>query len=494
MEFMRTDLQYYAPMCVRHTTFTETTDTIVPDTEPDIGRILCAFGAVSVKDELPQNDRILVSGIVHVVVLYRPDGQDGIRFLQIPLSFAHIEETQGITADQPCFVRCHLQHVSARAVNSRKVSVTGDIGLEIDLYQKKQSAVTEHIEPDGTDLQVRYGTQPLNLLQTVLTREYTVLDDVEIPGAEGMKLIHTRGALGPVTCQSGNAQLTISGEVQLTLLLLDDTGKLRSLTHAVPYTQVLEASGVTEDMPVTVRLTLRNLDCMLREEEGILSMGACARALIQQRKEQTLQTIEDLYHLKKQIELTESSVELYDDAVPQPFQSEGLAQLTLTYPASEIILTDAVCTAVGQETMKLQVCVLYQDDTGNLWGEMQDTTVPLVLGQTAYTQLRDLTVHLTTARSAERDLQLRASVNGTVLCGAPISVRDITGLTAEQDREPVDQAGTTLILRYIQEGTTLWEIAKQYASTVSDIQNANELPEHTDQVSEIMLLIPICGR
>ncbi len=493
MEFMRTDLQYYAPMCVRHTTFTETTDTIVPDTEPDIGRILCAFGAVSVKDELPQNDRILISGIVHVVVLYRPDGQDGIRFLQIPLSFAHIEETPGISADQPCFVRCHLQHVSARAVNSRKVSVTGDIGLEIDLYQKKQSTVTERIAAEGTDLQVRYGAQPINFLQTVLAREYTVLDDVEVPGAQGMKLIHARGALPPVTCQPGNAQLTISGEVQLTLLLLDDTGKLQSLTHNVPYTQVLEAPGITEDMPVTVRLTLRNLDCMLREE-GILSMGACARALIQQRKEQTLQTIEDLYHLKKQLEVAESSVELYDDAAPQPFQSEGVAQLTLTYPAAEILLTEGVCTAVGQENMKLQICVLYLDDTGNLWGEMQDTTVPLTLGQVDYTELRDLTVRLSTTLSAERDLQLRVSVSGTVLCGSPVAVRDITGLTAEQDRESVDQAGTTLILRYIQNGTALWDIAKQYASTVSDIQNANALPEHTDKVSETMLLIPICGR
>lgn len=493
MEFMRTDLQYYAPMCVRHTTFTETTDTIVPDTEPDIGRILCAFGTVSVKDELPQTDRILISGIVHVVVLYRPDGQDGIRFLQIPLSFAHIEETPGISAEQPCFVRCHLQRVSARAVNSRKVSVTGEIGLEIDLYQQKQSAVTEKIEADGTDLQVRYGTKPISLLQTVLAREYTVLDDVEVPGAQGMKLVHAQGTMLPVTCQPGNAQISLSGEVQLHLLLLDDTGKLQSMTHNVPYTQVLEAPGVTEDVPVTVRLALRSLDCMLREE-GILSVGACARALVQQRKEQTLQTIEDLYHLKKQLEVSEDTVELYDDAVPQTYQSEGMAQITLTYPATEILLTEGVCTALDQENMKLQICVLYLDDTGNLWGEMQDTMVPLTLGQVAHTQLRDVNVHLSTALSTERDLQLRVSVSGTVLCGSPVAVRDITGLTAEQDRDPVDKAGTTLILRYIQNGTPLWEIAKQYASTVSEIQNANALPEHTDRVSETMLLIPICGR
>ena len=171
-----------------------------------------------------------------------------------------------------------------------------------------------------------------------------------------------------------------------------------------------------------------------------------------------------------------------------------MAQITLTYPATEILLTEGVCTVLDQENMKLQICVLYLDDTGNLWGEMQDTMVPLTLGQIAYTQLRDLTVHLSTALSTERDLQLRVSVNGTVLCGGDTAIRDITGLTAEQDREPIDKSGTTLILRYIQAPTALWDIAKQYASTVSEIQNANALPEHTEQVSETMLLIPICGR
>ena len=84
MEPIRTDLQYFEPTHTIHTSFTERTDAIVPDAEPDIGRILCAYASVSVKDELPQNDRILLSGTVNAVVLFRPDGQDTIRFLQIP--------------------------------------------------------------------------------------------------------------------------------------------------------------------------------------------------------------------------------------------------------------------------------------------------------------------------------------------------------------------------------------------------------------------------
>ena len=68
MEPIRTDLQYFEPTHTIHTSFTERTDAIVPDAEPDIGRILCAYASVNVKDELPQNDRILLSGTVSAVV------------------------------------------------------------------------------------------------------------------------------------------------------------------------------------------------------------------------------------------------------------------------------------------------------------------------------------------------------------------------------------------------------------------------------------------
>ena len=52
---------------------TESADSIVPDTFPDIGRIVCAYGKAVIKDQTPQNDRLLVSGTVQTTVLYEPE-------------------------------------------------------------------------------------------------------------------------------------------------------------------------------------------------------------------------------------------------------------------------------------------------------------------------------------------------------------------------------------------------------------------------------------
>ena len=70
MELNQTSISYYDKRLARISTCTETTDSIVPDTFPDIGRVVCAYGTAAVKDQTPQSGRLLISGAVQVTVLY----------------------------------------------------------------------------------------------------------------------------------------------------------------------------------------------------------------------------------------------------------------------------------------------------------------------------------------------------------------------------------------------------------------------------------------
>ena len=94
MELNQTSICYYDKRLDRIAACTETADTIVPDTFPDVGRVVCAYGTAAVKDQTPQSGRLLISGTVQAVVLYEPEG-GGLRRLTVPVSFAHIEECDG---------------------------------------------------------------------------------------------------------------------------------------------------------------------------------------------------------------------------------------------------------------------------------------------------------------------------------------------------------------------------------------------------------------
>ena len=496
MEPIRTDLQYFEPTHTIHTSFTERTDAIVPDAEPDIGRILCAYASVSVKDELPQNDRILLSGTVSAVVLFRPDGQDTIRFLQIPLSFAHIEETPGILPESPCFVRCQVADVSASAVNSRKVSVTATLSLEVEVFAESGVSLTEGIDAEGDDaLEVLYGSQTIPLLRHADVREYTVLDDVELAGAQGLRLISARGTLCPVSCQSGESQVTLSGEAVLSLLLLDDTGAIQPMSQVIPYTQVLDAPGLHASLPTSARLSLRNLDCMLRED-GVLSVGLGVRALLLQQGEENIQTVRDLYHLHRILNFDTRDVSLCAYHTDTPFVLESSAILPVVRPAGEILMADGICLSLDTKSAspeaRVQVSLLYRDPAGALCAEQQIVSAPLPnLTLPDGARPCDLSARVSASPGSDGNVPLRITVSGDLITQSQVPVRDITALSDDTPRPPLEPAGTTLILRYIHTAVPLWEIGKQYASTAQAIRQANALPDGTDTVADTMLLIPV---
>lgn len=247
-----------------------------------------------------RNDRILVSGSVSATVLYQPEGETGLRRLDVPLSFAHIEEGRGVGTDSVCFVRCSVAAVNARAVNSRKVSVTARLCFEATAYHPETLTYTEQVEGGETPLEVLYDTREVSLLHAANTGEFTVLDDLELNHADDLELLHTDCTLRQNECRAMNGRVLVRGEAMLRLLVRDDTGSLQQITQNVPFTQTIDVEGLTEGEPVTLRLAVRNVDCVLANG-GLLSVGVGASALVLRDGTHAVRTIRDLYQTKHEL-------------------------------------------------------------------------------------------------------------------------------------------------------------------------------------------------
>ena len=73
---------------------------------------------------------------------------------------------------------------------------------------------------------------------------------------------------------------------------------------------------------------------------------------------------------------------------------------------------------------------------------------------------------------------------------SPERIQDITKVEISAE-ERSGLGDVTLVLRRVDEGEQLWDIAKQYATTAAAIRAANDIPEEEQAVGAQMLLIPI---
>ena len=495
MDLIRNSIPYYDVILDNTSTYEESADAIVPDTFPDIARIVYADGMVTIKDQSPQNDRILVSGNVAVTVLYQPEGEDGLRRLDVPLSFAHIEEGRGVGAESICFVRCSMVSVDARAVNSRKVSVTAKLCFESSVYQDQVLTYTEKIDCGQTPIEVLYDTREISLLSTVRTGEFTILDDLELSGSDDLELLHTDCTLRQNECRAMNGRLLVRGDAALHMLVRDDIGSLQQIVQTVPFTQMVDVEGLAENETVTLRLAVRGVDCVL-EKGGVLSVGIGASALILRAETHMVRTIRDLYQTKHELNVCAGQINIHQCAICGNFSADSSETVPIGMQVSQYIYAKAVCTEGKPEesdTIRLKVDaeIVYLDEEGSVYQTHRTLSVPVHFNMPMHGfSPQDFTVAVTASPSGEDSVNLRFAVSGLMMRSSPERIQDITKVEISAE-ERSGLGDVTLVLRRVDEGEQLWDIAKQYATTAAAIRAANDIPEEEQAVGAQMLLIPI---
>ncbi|MGE4548694.1 MAG: SPOCS domain-containing protein [Intestinibacillus sp.] len=497
MELIRNAIQFYDLTLDRTSVYEESTDAIVPDAYPDIARIVCATGNAVIKDESPQNDRVLISGTVKTSVLYQPEGEERFRELTVPLNFAHIEEGKGLTPDSVCFVRCQVMSVDARAVNSRKVGVTARLCFETSTYDKREMELTEDVSGGDMPLEILHETNKVCLPVCVQSRDFTILDDLELPGGGGQKLVNAQCALRLNDCRAMHGKAVVKGDAVLHSLILQPEG-IKTMEHTIPFTQILEMDGVDEGQPLRVRFAVKNLDCELHDA-GILSVGIGASALLCGDQERELRTIRDLYQTTRPLRVQAQPVRVAGIRPEGALIANAEETMPLGMQMAKVVDASAVCHGVQQEdaeTLRVTMCVrlLFTADDDELYSASRTLTVPIKLGQPGE-NLSAQDISLSVAATPNGDgAALRIGVNGNLLRRTECMVNDISAVEAGEPATDDGMGAVTLVLRYVGDAEPLWDIAKSYRTTMQAIRGANSLPADAASAHDQMLLIPICEK
>ncbi|MDO5142429.1 MAG: DUF3794 domain-containing protein [Eubacteriales bacterium] len=490
MQLNQTSIRYYDKRLSRLSTCTEATDAIVPDAFPDIGRVVCAYGTVSIKDQTPQNGRFLVSGSVQTAVLYEPEGGGELRRLSIPVSFAHIEEGEGLEPETVCAVACHAAAVDAVAVNSRKLNVSVQLCFSIEGYCPAVCEITEGV--DLPQIELLTAPQSITLVEQAKSYPITVLDDVQLQDALGLSLLHTMCTMRAAECRAMHGKIVLKGEASLQCLALQEDGAVRVLTSSSPFTQILELPEAEEGDAAAARLTVRDVDCRI-DADGLLSYTVSGAALVTLRRTRAVQQIRDLYLPGKTLRIQEEKAALRSLPPPLPFSAETTETLQTAQHVSHVVSAMASCCSVKRSEEELQltvaVQVLYLGDDQQLC--VLQRVLPMTMSCAVAGTPAQLSLTARASAAGEQGLLLTVSATGQAAAEQLCVFRHLTALETVDRAQ--DDSGVTLVLRYIDQEQALWDIAKACGTTMDAIRRANELAADAVDVSHTMLLIPIQG-
>ncbi|MGN1031433.1 MAG: SPOCS domain-containing protein [Butyricicoccaceae bacterium] len=497
MELIKSSLKTMRIMLDSARNYEETTDAIVPDTFPDIGRIAAVYGSAQVKDDAPQSGRLLVSGSVRMTVLYVPEDSTELKKLEIPVSFAHIEECRSITEQTLTFVTCRVISADARIVNSRKLAVTAMLSISCRAFEPAEEEITSAVEDSENRLEILPSEHTVTLPVAVLRREFTVMEDMELANsAEYTALTAPRGELRLNECRLTNGKAVLRGEAVLRNLAITQEGALKPVDTVVPFTQIFEASEFSEGQQIGVCFCIRHLDCEL-DDTGTLTVGIGCCALLTAYETRSITSIADIYHLDHPLKTEVRPLELAAGHPVSDLSCEASetvpAGMKVTSVADVTAALDCLISEPSRTVLRLMCAIVYRSDDDQYYTIHRAVSVPLILpdGSTSV-HLTGLLTRASASISGEDSIVLSISGRCSLISEDPVHLSDLTSLDILEDASDADgRDAVSLILRYVESEERLWDIAKSYRTTVDAIRQANHIGGDCHSAHGQMLLIPM---
>lgn len=480
----------------------ETLEMIVPDACPDILRVIETDGTVLLSRREAQNGTVELAGTFKLSVLYLPDGERGTRHLDVTIPFACSVEGKDITPACAVVAMARLCHADAKALNPRKILARAEAVIDITVYTPRNDGICGAI-PEGTAQGVEQLTEKQEVYLTACVQEkpFSCSDEISLSASRAapVELLHSRAELNCGERKIIGNKLIFKGSANIMLLYRGEDDGLYTSLGELPFSQIMEVSGVGEEAESELALALTGLSCVLDAGDPRLvnvNIEALAQAAV--RETRIVEVLADAYSTKEYL-TAQWEAHTVDRCLDRGTRTQSFREAWETVvPMREVVDCRAAVGTVSQirEGAKLtlsaavEVRVLYRGEDGELNFTIHPITVPcpLDLPDSAFCFCRCEVVGDVYATAAMGGLEVRLSLDFHYCA---IARRQFTSLSDLCPGEPPECSGAqpSLTLRTLEGGERLWDVAKAYGTTIADIVKVNEL-EEASQAAGRLLLIP----
>lgn len=494
LEFQQVHISYL--QCVLHETIMqeESGETIVPDSMPDMDRIVDSFAGVVVRGKECQGGIVSLTGDIQAGVLYTAQQEDMPRQIPMYLPFSLRRSVTAAEGSQSV-VECRVRSVEARMLNSRKLSIRVGLCIVLQVYEPRDEVCGKPGQ-QARWLQMKYEEYPMQLMVECAEKNMLLRDTLPLGTGqpEAARLLHI-GA----HCEITDEKLTGSKAVckgQLLMRLLYETQEqaLASCEVSLPFSQFIDLEREYEEQGLCLIPVLTGLEAVAEGDSFTVEAGIHLQCCIHQTVQVPM--LRDAYATRGDLNLRWQSYGMQPRLDSRLIRQELRQELSAA-DVAEVVRAEALADAPqtewqdGQCRVKVpvQLQVLCRDNQGQFRGISRRAELAM-----------EIPAEKCRCRTwiAELGSLFAAPAAGGIEVRLPVAVRcdwygdselcSICGGTLEEGESRED--GPAVIIRTLEADGELWEIAKELRTTVSAIQIANDMEEEVAPAGT-MLLIPI---
>lgn len=496
MQFEKIPVTYLRKLTDQSQSQEQTLEVRLPDSMPDIGRVLGAWGQVIVRGKEWNRDDMSVSCGVMAWVLYAPEEEEGVRSVEAWIPFTMKWDLPESQYDGKISVSCLLRSLDARSTSARKLIVRATLDAMGEAWESQQVFVAAPNEVPE-DVMIRKESYPVLLPQEAGEKAFLMEDEIPMPATAPKPERILSYSLQPEILDKKVMadKIVFRGNGLLHILYRGEDGKLHTFNYDIPFSQYAELSGEYDGEPtVTLCPCVTSLDVTLGENGELqLKAGILGQYLLYDRT--MIATAVDAYSLKRSVTLMQETLQLPSvlDQTAQILHAEQFLQGDVQQIIDAAFYPGYGQTEHCEQSMRVAVPGLFQILYYNADGEICNGVAHWEGNwniDAAEDSKVDVQIHPMGRWSAVAGVDgvgLRGDILLQVTTTSGRGIGMLAGLELGELKKPDPNRPSLILCKKGKD--SLWDIAKRTGSEVEAILTANHLQEEPED--ERVLLIPI---
>ncbi len=485
-------------------------DILLPDYCPDIRRILSCELSCLTRETSAQQQRLTISGELHLNILYVSDSGQ-LRGIEQKLPFSRHLESKTVFQDPMIEVHCKEDYLNCRAVSSRRLEIRGAVTLKV---RAVNCSTVELLEDVGdSNIQLKKTSMELNSCVSSGESAFSIREELELGNRPPIAQILSSRVQAQLTDHKLiSGKIVSKGELSLQLLYLplssDENEAPQTLDYTLPISQIVSIAGVREDSEVCLSYEVSGWELQpkadLDGEMKVLSMEVQLRAFAAVHQRQQVTLVQDAYSTAAALALEEKQLSTlnFRGCVRENHrirESLSVGKGVQSILDSWVKVKDVQCHQ-EEDGLRLHAAVALSALVIDGEGEYQlleeslqaEHSIPLSTGEKGLLfdlQLRPVSVEAVLNSSGQPELRGQLLLSGCLYSMERKTA--LAGLTLDETVPPPQKGDCALCIYYADSQESIWDIGKKYNSSVGGILEENGL-DHDILPQRTMLLIPIC--
>ena len=500
LELNRTHLTGYETVLDTTVFCEETLETIVPDANPDILRLVDTQGKVLLKSKEVMDGRVTLTGTARLTVLYQPEGGTGPCRLEVGIPFSVSAEDRRLTSGCVVTAVARAAGADTRTINPRKILTRVDVAVSVKAFSAETTVLCTGVHAEGGTAEERKEVHRPCCVSAVQEKQVSFEDNLSIPAGRpaAEELICNRVELVSREAKLIGNKLIFKGDAFVRLLYRPVGGGMDAADFTLPFSQVAEVIGVGEGGHCTVDVGLIGADFSLDSDGRTVSVSISMLAQIIVREEREIELLADTYS-------TCCSVKA--DRIPYTYRRRreaGVGRQTVRQMIETGLSVQAVVDAyclIGQTAQKREgsqmnlmadviltaVCMTEEGDFCAM-SRRAEVVCPVEIPEGCRCNFECRCGELVAMPTTD-GVEVRFPMEFPYFCEQEEHGMMVREVSVEEAGDDSGQGKPSIILRLFQPGESLWDVAKRYGTTTEDIVRANEL-ENGRTGEGTLLLIP----